>query len=332
MLVKKDNDIINFIKKVDEDVRPNISNNNENKASNEKIWVFFDEINTCNSMGLLSEIFYKHSYYGHKLNDNITFIAACNPYRLKNNKEQNIDGNDFCLTLKDKNFSYKPKQNLVYLVNPLPHSLLTSVFDFGDLSNEDEKKYIRNIVKETLNKYEVINNFENLFVDEIVICQNFLKGLYDISSVSLRELRRFNILFEFFVGYLKNRNDIHIKNSFVILNKNSKKYDEFGNENDNLIEKFVKGLGNIFIKVCNKFNEKDKLSDNLNKFSEEIDNSLVEYKDKFITKIMKRTEEILEGINSNIMNITGNFDSIIKKREQYEKIKEEFYEAIYGKK
>ena len=47
---------------------------------------------------------------------------------------------------------------------------------------------------------------------------------------------------------------------------------------------------------------------------------------------MKRTEEILEGINSNIMNITGNFDSIIKKREQYEKIKEEFYETIYGKK
>ena len=52
---------------------------------------------------------------------------------------------------------------------------------------------------------------------------------------------------------LKNRNTIHIKTSFVILNKNSNKFDEFRNENDNLIEKFVKGLGNIFIRVCNKF-------------------------------------------------------------------------------
>ena len=47
---------------------------------------------------------------------------------------------------------------------------------------------------------------------------------------------------------------------------------------------------------------------------------------------MKRVGEILEEINNIIINITGSFDLIIKKREQYEKIKEEFYEAIYGKK
>ena len=34
--------------------------------------------------------------------------------------------------------------NLIYTVNPLPHSLLNFVFDFGSLKFEDEKKYITN--------------------------------------------------------------------------------------------------------------------------------------------------------------------------------------------
>ena len=112
-------------------------------------------------MGLLSEIFYNHSYYGNKLNEKLTFIAACNPYRLKSIKKSDIDENDFCLTSKDKKYSYDPQQNLVYLVNPLPHSLLTSVFDFGHLSAEDEKKYIKNIVKETLMNYNPSQGIEN---------------------------------------------------------------------------------------------------------------------------------------------------------------------------
>jgi len=84
----EDKDIIEFIEKVNNEVLE--SNNNIidiNNTSNNKIWVFFDEINTCNSMGLLSEIFYNHSYYGKKLDDKLTFIAACNPYRLKQIKE-----------------------------------------------------------------------------------------------------------------------------------------------------------------------------------------------------------------------------------------------------
>ena len=198
----EDKDIIEFIEEVNNEA---ILLNNNN--SNDKIWVFFDEINTCNSMGLLSEIFYNHSYYVKKLDNKLTFIAACNPYRLKQIKKVDIDENDFCLTSKDKNYSYNSNQNLVYLVNPLPHSLLTSIFDFGHLSADDEKKYIKNIVKETLNIFNVDNNIENLFVEEIVECQNFVRDNNDISSVSLRELRRFNLLFEFFIKYIEQRNE-----------------------------------------------------------------------------------------------------------------------------
>ena len=46
----------------------------------------------------------------------------------------------------------------------------------------------------------------------------------------------------------------------------------------------------------------------------------------------KKTDKILNIIYENLINITGNFDSILNKRELYEKIKEEFYEIIYGKK
>ena len=46
-----------------------------------KIWVFLDEINTCKSMGLISELMCKHTIQGEPLPSNIVFIAACNPYR-----------------------------------------------------------------------------------------------------------------------------------------------------------------------------------------------------------------------------------------------------------
>ena len=44
--------------------------------------------------------------------------------------------------------------NLVYTVNPLPHSLLNFIFDFGSLQPEDEKKYIKNTVVSILSKID----------------------------------------------------------------------------------------------------------------------------------------------------------------------------------
>ena len=215
----EDKDIIKFIEEIDNKINKEKekSENNNINTSNDKIWVFFDEINTCNSMGLLSEIFYNHSYNGKKLNSKLTFIAACNPYRLKPIKNPDDDENDFCLTSKDKKYSYNSKQNLVYLVNPLPHSLLTSIFDFGYLSSEYEKKYIKNGMKETLKKYNCNEEIENLFVEEIVECQNFVREHDDISTVSLRDLRRFNLLFEFFVKYLKQRNEVYDEENQILI-------------------------------------------------------------------------------------------------------------------
>ena len=90
---------------------------------------FFDELNTCKYMDLLSEIICKHSYQGKKLPENIVFIGAVNPYRKSKQKKAGlkIDNND----------DYE--SDLVYTVNPMPHSLLNFVFDSGSLKSEDEK-------------------------------------------------------------------------------------------------------------------------------------------------------------------------------------------------
>ena len=148
-----DNDIIEFLNQ-------NNLIEKEEKYENpneEEKWVFFDEINTCNSMGLLSEILCKHSCLGEKLKKNIKFIAACNPYRIISHKFETIGLYD------EKKHN---QRNLVYAVNPLPPSLLNFIFDFGNLRKEDEKKYINNILSDEFTKFignESISFYKRIF-------------------------------------------------------------------------------------------------------------------------------------------------------------------------
>ena len=168
-----DKDIINFINEVviPEAIEIETKNQEEKKKRMElkqtfeeiKLWVFLDEINTCKSMGLISELMCKHTCQGKPLPSNIVFIAACNPYRQrenKGNKEEKI-GLDINQAVKQKNLlndkekaeiNKSKSNNLVYTVNPLPHSLLNFVFDFGNLTQKDEEDYIRCIIKESIEK------------------------------------------------------------------------------------------------------------------------------------------------------------------------------------
>ena len=99
-------------------------------------------MNTCNSMGLISEMMCKGTIEGKKLKENVTFIAACNPYRRYEKKIEQF------VLVSDK----QKVISLVYSINPLPHSLLNFVFDFGNLKKEDEEKYIRSMVQQPITK------------------------------------------------------------------------------------------------------------------------------------------------------------------------------------
>lgn len=42
-----------------------------------------DEINTCSHLGLINDVLCHRSYMSQPLPHNLTFLGACNPYKLK---------------------------------------------------------------------------------------------------------------------------------------------------------------------------------------------------------------------------------------------------------
>ena len=203
-----DEDIVNFIDKIREEAK--IENFND-----DYIWVFLDEINTCNSLGLITEIMCHHTYLGRKIEDNFIFIGACNPYRLLTKKMRESG-----LVYYNMNDTNK-LNNLVYTVNPLPHSLLNFVFDFGNLRFSDEQKYISNAIKSIIseiNEQRLINDIKeqdltyltDIVIKTVLLCHEFICEIYDISSVSMREIRRFGIFFTFFIKYFDKEKNMTI--------------------------------------------------------------------------------------------------------------------------
>ena len=206
------NDIINWIK----EKQLLKDKNNNNKNNNDLIYVFFDEINTCNSMSLINEILCKHTMNGEELKENITFIAACNPYRKKTEKETK---KEIVGLIKEKK-----KSKNVYLVNPLPFTLLNFIYDFGYLKQEDEKKYIQNLIDLFINdlKKKKENIDDNLFrtvarimEESIDFSQNFIRENLGVSSVSLREIKKFFIIFEYLIDFLPKLNEFNENLRFI---------------------------------------------------------------------------------------------------------------------
>ena len=184
------------------------------KIKKKKVWVFFDELNTCNSMGLITEIMCKRTMLGTPLPDSLVFLGAVNPYRTMTTK------------MKQSGLTYKSETNtktslLVYTVNPLPHTLMNYIFNFASLSEREEREYIKSMIKQNITRFysdqedETCLKLVQKTLDSICECHNFIRNNYDASSVSLREIRRFNIFFKFFIDYLQNKSKY--KNQYTVI-------------------------------------------------------------------------------------------------------------------
>ena len=185
-----DKDIIEKVIEIDKKA-DKITRKNRNK----KIWVFIDEINSCKSMGLFNEIICNHSCNGKKLNRNLVFIGACNPYR-KSKIKQKVNG-----------INKEIKQNkILYNVYSLSLSLMNFVFYFGSLKEEDEKKYIESIIEDLFNENET--ELKEISKEIIFIGHKKIREIGDVSSVSLRELNKFRKCFNFFIEYYKNKKSV----------------------------------------------------------------------------------------------------------------------------
>ena len=182
------------------------------------IYVFLDEVNACNHMGLICEVITKRTLHGKPIRDDIYILAALNPYRRRPKK-----GKTFGLVYKHKKNSIAPvvtddMADLVYRVTPIPVSLRDFVFDFGSLELEQERLYVGSMVHSMLVlpslaglEYTKAQAEEqkreinlNVITSLIVQAQVFIREKEgDPSSVSLRDVRRFISFANFFLGMEK---------------------------------------------------------------------------------------------------------------------------------
>ena len=179
----------------------NLAEKNPRKIFN----LFFDEFNTSSNMAFFKKLFSEKQISGIKLPSNIKLFAACNPYRFtlpwENCKVCNCSG----LEISYLNKYFKRETKSTYLVEIISPSLELYLINFGPLMDEDEEKYIKEIIQEL--------NDENLMQKDLFekVCK-IIKKIHaffkmeknDYTSTSLRDISRFKILYKFFLKYESN--------------------------------------------------------------------------------------------------------------------------------
>ena len=103
--------------------------------------------------------------------------------------------------------------------------MLNFVFYFGALKPEDEQRYVKCIIRPIIEKiyyngetpkeedYEDVNikKLKKLAYDMIWESQQYIREKNDKSAVSLREIRRVNIFYEFFYKYLNSKKAFYLE-------------------------------------------------------------------------------------------------------------------------
>jgi hypothetical protein len=166
-----------------------------NGLEDEDLWVFFDEFNTTSLQTLICEIMLDRkctigSTVIKTIPHNIVFVAACNPYRLK---------------IKQTDFGLVPKMAetiLSHRVYPIPERVMNYIWDFGQLSTPDERRYINRMVKNA--KIFPVNEDANMqnFSDAVFTVHTFVREIEERSGVSLRDIKRVIKLFAWFKAKL----------------------------------------------------------------------------------------------------------------------------------
>ena len=195
--------------------------NEEANETTQSIWVFLDEINTCNHLGLINEILCHHSMDGQPLATNLVFLAACNPYE-KRAKDRIVTAG---LEMNDMMDDYS---ELVYRVHPLPEAMVDYVWDYGSLTSQDEKAYIQKMAQHLSLEYK------NVLVDILAESQEFIrKSEENRFCVSLRDVRRCIILIEWFMDIIEKRpvstdggNDFKIEGYLANYRKLAEEFDD----------------------------------------------------------------------------------------------------------
>ena len=162
----------------------------------EQMWIFLDEINTCDHLGLISDIMCHHSLLGRPLSKKLVFLAACNPYKKRPAEHIETAG------LEGKNITDEYSK-LVYRVHPLPEAMTDYVWDYGSLAPKDERDYIKRMVKGLPAQYD------DMLVDLLTASQDFIRNAEkNPFCVSLRDVHRCIRLIGWFQDMMKKRQEL----------------------------------------------------------------------------------------------------------------------------
>ena len=214
--------------------------NEINEAANESaenIWIFLDEINTCDHLGLINEILCRHSMGGKPLATNLVFLAACNPYKKRPQDRIATAG----LKINDLTDEYS---NLVYRVHPLPEAMVEYIWDYGSLTPQDESLYIHRMVQNLPTEYQ------HVVVGLLAESQKFIReSERNPFCVSLRDVRRCILLVEWFMDVIKKRADVTKGKNEDKLQKHLAKYREQALEFDNkpVVKSVILALAHCYL-------------------------------------------------------------------------------------
>ncbi|XP_043958780.1 E3 ubiquitin-protein ligase rnf213-beta isoform X1 [Gambusia affinis] len=160
--------------------------------------LFFDEANTTEAIFAIKEILCDQTIKGEPLRpeSGLKIIAACNPYR-KHSPEmvERLERAGLGYRVKanetEDRLGKVPLRQLVYRVHPLPPSMVSLVWDFGQLSDLTELSYIKQIVQKKVSDYRLPASCSNIISNVLAASQKYMRSRKnECSFVSLRDVER----------------------------------------------------------------------------------------------------------------------------------------------
>ncbi|XP_047465467.1 E3 ubiquitin-protein ligase rnf213-beta [Mugil cephalus] len=189
--------------------------------------LFFDEANTTEAIFAIKEILCDRTMKGEPLNTNsgLKIIAACNPYR-KHSPEmvERLERAGLGYRVKadetQDRLGKVPLRQLVYRVHPLPPSMASLVWDFGQLSDATELSYIKQIVQKKVKDHSLPVDCTNTISNVLAASQKYMRSRKnECSFVSLRDVERsMKVLIWFYKhSTLLFRNNARLSDSYKTL-------------------------------------------------------------------------------------------------------------------
>jgi hypothetical protein len=278
------------------------------EAEGKNLWVFFDEFNTSSLQSIVAEIMIDRvcsiepSIY--HIPNNMVFISCCNPFRMKTKRAE---------------VGLVPKTSdtiLSHRVYPIPERLLNYIWDFGQLSEQDEVAHITSMVAAEKFFLPTEQQKEIKFVRFLYTSHKTVRNIEERSGVSLRDIKRVLSLYRWFKDRLEHlvekaantsfkKNEIHLRATIcaILVSYGLRLNGRFKEQEDLLAKLTAEAKGVMTLTNLTK----DQIKDTLAKLS-----------DVYLTTLLKQTIRIIpenialnRPLKENFITMLACFDAKI---------------------